>query len=281
MVFLATLSCGLSAAAGWWPEQQTGLQTTTFNQQWLDVVVSIEIADASGVARPVGTGFLVRTARQHVLIVTAKHLIEGYVPANNQRLGYRLNTTDNKSVVIWDDELVKQGLGSWYRSPTSDLACRFIAWPEGVKFVSLVPDNFFGNDTLTAGAPVLVLGFPLGLQSSDHQRPIARHGIVARADVDGIIADVFVFPGNSGSPVIYSPILRMGQGLNSPLVNEERLVGVISSFIPYQEQAVSPQTQRVRVVFEENSGLANVVPVARLSELIDSEAVSKMDASIK
>jgi hypothetical protein len=62
-------------------------------------------------------------------------------------------------------------------------------------------------------------------------------------------------PGNSGGPVIYSPALKIGQGLNSPLINDEELIGIVSSFIPYQEPAISPQTQRVRVVFEENSDL--------------------------
>jgi hypothetical protein len=104
---------------------------------------------------------------------------------------------------------------------------------------------------------------------------------VGRADSEGLIADAFVFPGNSGGPVIYSPILKVGQGLNSPLLNEERLVGVVSSFIPYLEPAVSAQTQRVRVVFEENSGLANLIPVARLVELVESDAIRKMDGAIK
>jgi hypothetical protein len=73
----------------------------------------------------------------------------------------------------------------------------------------------------------------------------------------------------------------VGSGLKSPLLNEEKLIGVVSSFIPYRETAVSLQTQRPRIVFEENSGLSNVVPIAKLVELLSSEPVSSLDAKIK
>lgn len=255
------------------------LRTTSFNQQWLDAVVSIEVADSQKEMRSIGTGFLVRTANQHILLVTAKHVIQGTVPTG-ARLAYRLNTQEGGSTIVWDDDLSKR-LGGWLLASASDLACRFLAWPDGAKLVTLTPDNFIADGALSAGAPVLVLGFPLGLRSADHSRPIARHGIVGRVDNDNVIADAFVFPGNSGGPVIYSPSLKVGQGLNSPLLNEEKLIGVVSSFIPYRETAVSQQTQRPRVVFEENSGLSNVVPVSRLVELLASDSVRKTDETIK
>jgi len=46
------------------------------------------------------------------------------------------------------------------------------------------------------------------------------------------------------------------------------LLGVVRDFISYIDVAVSPQTQRSRVTFEENSGLAEVVPVDRINEAI-------------
>ncbi|TKB74322.1 MAG: trypsin-like peptidase domain-containing protein, partial [Nitrospira sp.] len=252
------------------------LQTTSFNQQWLDTVVSIEVTDSQKELQSIGTGFLVRTANKHIVLVTAQHVIQGPFPAGS-RLAYRLNSQGGGSAIVWDDELPK-GLASWFNAPASDVACRFIAWPDSATLVTLTPDNFIADGALSAGAPVLVLGFPLGLRSADHPRPIARHGIVGRVDHDNVIADVFVFPGNSGGPVIYNPSLKVGQGLNSPLLNAEKLIGVVSSFLPYRETAISLQTQRPRVVFEENSGLSNVVPVNRLVELLASDSVKKMDA---
>lgn len=255
------------------------LRTTSFNQQWLDAVVSIEVTDSQKELRSIGTGFLVQTANKHVVLVTAKHVIQGPLPTGS-RLAYRLNSQDGGSTIVWDDELPK-GLVSWISAPASDIACRFIAWPNNTTLMTLTPDNFITNDALSAGAPVLVLGFPLGLRSADHPKAIARHGIVGRVDRDNIIADVFVFPGNSGGPVIYNPSLKVGQGLNSPLLNEEKLIGVVSSFLPYQEIAISEHTKRPRIVFEENSGLSNVVPVNRLIELLASDSVKKMDATIE
>jgi len=255
------------------------LRTTSFNQQWLDAVVSIEVIDSQKELRSIGTGFLVQTTNKHVVLVTAKHVIQAPFPTGS-RLAFRLNSQDASSVIVWDDELQK-GLAGWFNDPASDITCRFISWPDRATLVTLTPDNFISDGALSAGAPVLALGFPLGLRSADHPRPIARHGIIGRIDHNNIIADVFVFPGNSGGPVIYSPSLKVGQGLNSPLLNEEKLIGVVSSFLPYQETAISQQTQRPRVVFEENSGLSNVVPVSRLIELLASDSVKKVDTAIK
>lgn len=252
-------------------------QTTSFNQQWLDVVVSIEATTPQKELRPIGTGFLVQTANKHVLLVTAKHVIQGPLPVGS-RIAYRLNTMDGGSTIVWDDDLSKK-FGGWFPSPASDIACRFIAWPDNAKVVTLTPDNFIAAGALSAGAPILVLGFPLGLRSTDHPKPIARHGIVGRVDRDNVLADAFVFPGNSGGPVIYSPSLKIGQGLNSPLLNEEKLIGVVSSYIPYLDTAVSQHTQRPRVVFEENSGISNVVPVSMLVELLELDQIKKMDST--
>ena len=253
--------------------------TSTFNQQWLDAVISIEVAEPGKDPEPIGTGFLVRTARTHVVVVTAKHVIEEFLASPTRRLGYRLNTTGSKSVVLWEDDLKKQGLGEWHVS-AADIACRFVAWPNAAQIVTMTSDNFLPSGTLMAGAPLLVLGFPLGIRSVDHARPIVRHGVVGRSDPDGVVADAFVFPGNSGGPVVYSPSFKAGHGLSSPLISEEKLIGIVSSFIPYREPAISPQTKRVRVIFEENSGLANIVPVERLSELLATDAVTKQDAAL-
>src|SRR6185295_13631683 len=49
--------------------------TSSFRQQWLKSVVSVEQADNATNARPIGTGFLLLTPKKHVVVVTAKHLI--------------------------------------------------------------------------------------------------------------------------------------------------------------------------------------------------------------
>jgi len=263
------------------PETPRRPVTSAFNQNWLDAVVSIELEDPQGKdPQPVGTGFLVRTAHDHLLLVTAKHVVER-PGANAARLGYRLNTNQGASQMLWDRDVVARGLGNWFMSAT-DLACRFIGFSADGKFRTITTADFLDDTSdLSAASPLLVLGFPLGLRSTGYTRPIARQGIVARADPDLILADAFVFPGNSGGPVIYLPPFKAGRGIQSPYLNEEKLVGIVSSYVPYREEAISLQTRRPRIVFEENTGLANIIPVRELRKVMESEPVRKLDTTIK
>jgi S1-C subfamily serine protease len=80
------------------------------------------------------------------------------------------------------------------------------------------------------------------------------------------LVDAFVFPGNSGGPVVSKPEALSIEGTKSQ--NAAYLIGIVQSYVPYQDLAVSLQTKRPRVVFEENSGLAAVHPVDLIEETI-------------
>ena len=75
-------------------------------------------------------------------------------------------------------------------------------------------------------------------------------------------------PGTSGGPVINKPEIISITGTKS--ANQSNLIGIVKSYIPYQDIAVSKQTGRPRVIFEENSGLATVHPVDYIDEIIDA-----------
>src|SRR5437899_10044784 len=97
---------------------------------------------------------------------------------------------------------------------------------------------------VSAGAPVLILGFPIGLCSEEHPTAIARSGTVARSDSDGLLLDAFTFPGNSGGPVFYMPTFSVDDViLRSPYLNLPRLVGLVVSYVPYTDTAISLQTK--------------------------------------
>jgi hypothetical protein len=49
-----------------------------------------------------------------------------------------------------------------------------------------------------------------------------------------------------------------------------KFVGIIGEYLPYQEVAISIQTGRPRVVFEENTGLSKVWSVTFIKEIIES-----------
>jgi hypothetical protein len=127
---------------------------------------------------------------------------------------------------------------------------------------------------VSAGDPIFVLGFPMNLAGAHRNYAIVRRGAIARVSdlmasaVPILLIDSHVFPGNSGGPVISEPSMFAIQGTKSN--NSAYLLGVVRDFISYIDVAVSPQTQRQRVAFEENSGLAEVVPVDRINEAISA-----------
>ena len=47
-----------------------------------------------------------------------------------------------------------------------------------------------------------------------------------------------------------------------------RLLGVLSAYIPYRDALVSQQTQEIKMVQTENSGLTIVYPVDRIKEVV-------------
>ena len=46
------------------------------------------------------------------------------------------------------------------------------------------------------------------------------------------------------------------------------LLGIVYQFLPYTDTAYSRQTNRPRITFEENSGLASVIPADYIEETI-------------
>jgi predicted oxidoreductase (fatty acid repression mutant protein) len=50
-----------------------------------------------------------------------------------------------------------------------------------------------------------------------------------------------------------------------------KFIGIIGEYVPYREVAISAQTGRARVIFEENTGLSKVWSVDFIKEIIDSD----------
>ena len=95
-----------------------------------------------------------------------------------------------------------------------------------------------------------------------------------------VIIDSFTFPGNSGGPVYWKPSsgLSMGKGLKGPSfpARQSKLVGIVKGHLPYREEAVSKQTGRNRIIFEENSGLALVIPASKILKLLESDKMQRI-----
>ena len=130
------------------------------------------------------------------------------------------------------------------------------------------------------GDGVFVIGFPLRLVGDARSYPIVRYGVIARIQdwihrhQDTFLIDAPAFPGNSGGPVILKPESAAITGTKA--ITHCLLVGVISKQLRSREVAVSERTGQPRVVFEEDTGLAEVVPVEMVRETVIQEILGAL-----
>lgn len=90
-----------------------------------------------------------------------------------------------------------------------------------------VKDVLIGNDAVLFGYPVSI-----GIKDSpqiDYEKPLLRKGIIAgKHEANGtLIIDCFVYPGNSGGPVLEIDIMPNGFKYS--------VIGVVSQFVPVTE----------------------------------------------
>lgn len=125
---------------------------------------------------------------------------------------------------------------------------------------------------ITEGDFVYVLGFPMGLVGESRNTVIVRGGVISRirdalsrANTEFLV-DAPVFPGNSGGPVVSKPEAIAIQGTKGQLASY--LIGIVKSYVPYRDVAISQQTRRPRVIFEENSGITVAHPIDFVQETV-------------
>jgi hypothetical protein len=174
----------------------------------------------------------------------------------------------------------------WFFHPNNDIDVAAVRLNTDVLKTQGLLGLFFQNDvyvanknrlqtlSVSAGDGVFVLGFPMNLAGVQRNYVIVRQGCIARISdmLDGSSAsyllDAFIFPGNSGGPVILRPDLTFIEGTNAQ--RNAYLIGFVRSYQPYIDVAISPQTKHARISFEENSGLAEVLPTDTIDEAIVS-----------
>jgi S1-C subfamily serine protease len=166
--------------------------------------------------------------------------------------------------------------------PSVDLAVIQLNAPKLVadklEFKTFTRDNLATREVISAaglavGDGVFVLGFPMGVAGEAKNYVVAKQGIIARLSstpdphkTTEYLIDALIFPGNSGGPVVTRIEAASITGTKS--VMNSYLLGVVYQFLPYTDVAISAQTNRPRVSFEENSGLASVIPADYIEETI-------------
>lgn len=240
-----------------------------------------------------GTGFLVQL-NQIFFLITAKHVIANLDQKTRRVLkekeglfvfsNLKSETTPTHSVKASSlDELRKKYPIFYHQNDLIDLA--LIPFPVDVQNddIKTVPQEMFiKNEEIFETYDVFFVSYQPGISDltlDSKVSPIIRKGSVARVNKNGsIYIDGAAFPGNSGSPVFImpSPIRYTGGGISLGADNlGGKYLGTVSEYKPYSEVAVSQQTGRARVVFEENTGLSMLWTANHVLEILDQESVKK------
>jgi S1-C subfamily serine protease len=247
---------------------------------FLDSVVAIGVA-AGDKTEWIASGFLLgnrdgedpsdKQPLYTVGLVTNRHVLEG-----QRRIKLRFNPSGSQPAKEFDFDLFSaDGKPQWYSHPELDIATAPLNFARLLSHD--IPVMAFRSDVdvadiakmievgLTEGDGVFALGFPLGLVGKERNYVVVRQGSIARirdalarASRDFLI-DLSIFPGSSGGPVIIRPEISALRGTKSQ--QTPYLIGMAQGYVPYRDVAVSPQTGSTRVIFEENSGLASVIPI--------------------
>ena len=221
-----------------------------------------------------GTGFLIAIDKITYLF-TAEHVVRDFLDNRKTSEPFlaAANLKSGSMVIQPLDELKKQFGVGWNLNKELDVAATPFPTRADYQTKTLPIEFFAADDQLAELQDVFFISFHPGLEAPDRIRPIVRSGMIALAERGEIRLDAFVFPGNSGSPVFVRAATSSAgpSGISlgiSPL--SCKFIGLVKSYLPYQEVAISEQTKRPRVVFEENSGLAQIATADQLKAFINS-----------
>jgi hypothetical protein len=258
-----------------------------------NTIVFLGTLDSKGVPSYKATGVIV--AIDNVFhIVTAKHVVAEQKDGN-----FTGNLIDQELYAFYN--LRGGGIGKrkiidlkislgvdwvFHTEPTVDLALLPFALNEADD-LRVLPDNLFlPLSAVHELQDLFFISFQPGVPSLDAVRPVYRNGMVSVVLPDKtFFIDGAAFPGNSGSPVFIKPEpvgFPIGAAANPvyPAPNSGKFVGIVGTYIPYQEPAISPQTGRIRVLFEEHTGLSRVWSVDLIEDIVRSskckEQIRKM-----
>ena len=257
---------------------------------FLDCVVAIGVRNENDEVAWSASGFLYGhfvssdgdQSSYFVYLVTNRHVFD-----KARAVVLRFNPAGTDPAREFNLNLVDAGGNrSWLAHPDNDIDIAVIPINAAVLRKEGVQFNYFRSHQhvldkaaavdkgLSEGDAAFVLGFPMGLVGGERSYVIVRQGGLARVrdwlagTAKDFLVDVTVFPGNSGGPVVNRPEATAITGTKSQTA--AYLIGVVKSYVPYRDVAISQQTQQPRVIFEENSGLAAVVPMEYVVEVISA-----------
>ena len=229
------------------------------------------------------TGFLVNVqGTSHLL--TAKHVVVNKLTGKmeDENLLAFFNFKGGGVAVRPIADMKKKFAIDWifHKDPKVDVAMLPFLINSAEDDVRIVSDNLFIDPKYLAELyDVFFLSYQPGIEPKGKITPIIRNGIISLINDDGsFYVDASVFPGNSGSPVFLKPsAVRFGE--KGFIIGTDpiggRFIGITGEYITSQELAISTQTGRPRVMFEENTGLSRVWSVIFIKEIINSDVFKR------
>lgn len=243
----------------------------------------------------VGTGFLL-SLNGNIFLATAKHVIANINPKTGKVIDEKKNllvsnNLKQKGNVRYSSlDQLRDNFGFIYHADDKvDIA--LIPFPiDGEKDDLMACDSgaFVDTGEVFETYDVFFGSYQPGisdLRQDSKVFPVIRRGTIARINSDdSIYIDGSAFPGNSGSPVFMMPSAIRYTG-NSVAIGSDtvggKFLGIISQYKPYSEVAVSQQTGRARVVFEENTGLSMLWSNKYIKEIMKSDEFKNVLKKIK
>jgi hypothetical protein len=189
----------------------------------------------------------------------------------------------------------------WHFPADTSIDLAVVAFPvslEGYDALQIPVSFFFTQDVweklrIGPGDKVLTCGYFLHYAGEHQFQPIIREGSLAMVPDDAMdvpiggsariyLADLHIIPGNSGSPLFLAPSFTLGG-----LVTDSKggipygLIGVVSGYMWEDNQLTLHAATDYEGTIHANSGIAMVVPIDQLKELLFSpELQGERDAAL-
>jgi V8-like Glu-specific endopeptidase len=217
-------------------------------------------------------------------LVTAKHVVIN--PRITEDLCIFVNDRDGHLSIIEVSDIKDRLDAEWIVHENMDVDLAIIPFPISVETsTKRIQRNLIsGIDQISLLDDVFYLEYQPDIEI-DRVDPIIRIGSISFINKDkSFYIDGTVFPGNSGSPVFMKPapyFIKGNEYILSPNPLSFHFIGIISSYIPYEDRAVSLQTMRERIIFEENTGLSRVFSSTLIDEIGDLDRCRRQSERIR
>lgn len=230
----------------------------------------------------IGTAFLLRINDIHHLI-TAKHVItkqeNGVHKLNDDKLRAFFHDKGGKIINRSFKDIKSIGV-NWLFHKDSIVDIAMIPFPLNEKSddFAVIPQNLFlPIEELHETYDVVFISYQNRISQINNLSPIFRTGMLSIINTDKTFyIDGNAFPGNSGSPVFLKPAMvryNKSGGTTTTIGADPvggKFIGIVGEYETYSEIAISSQTGRPRILFEENTGLTKVWSVNYIAAIIDS-----------